>query len=217
MVGAAGSESYVWFIDNDYDMLYNYSLPLSDSTYLYTEMYLPTSFSTYDFAHEGAANETGDFWLATDHYDSPIRSYDDSGDLMYASDVLPSVRGMAYSSSGSHRYLWVSNPDDNMIYQLDLDPVGVEAPQTGPVEPVTLVCSENPFHGSVSFSGTGFGPNAVIEIYDLAGRRVLEADFRGSFVWNGRAEDGEAVPSGLYYARVRDRAGRTEKASVVRL
>ncbi|HEX7880472.1 MAG TPA: FG-GAP-like repeat-containing protein [Candidatus Eisenbacteria bacterium] len=53
----------------------------------------------------------------------------------------------------------------------------------------------------------------MLEIFDVLGRRVrridvsLEATPAGTIVWNGRGEDGRPAASGLYFARLADRAG----------
>lgn len=81
----------------------------------------------------------------------------------------------------------------------------------GTVPPLRLVVRPNPTAGPVGFFGslpaseTG---TAVIEIYDVAGKRVMRAEglprqLEFSFVWDGRNESGGSVAAGVYFARLR--------------
>jgi hypothetical protein len=218
--GAAGSSTTVYFLGSSNNRIY-YESPLPTGTTEDPEEggYVQTSLTTFDIAREGDANSgPGDIWVASDHADSPIRSYNMAGTLTCALDLVPIVRGMAFSSSGGHRYVWASNPLNSTIYQIDLDAgTGVGEATTEPVIPGTVTVSENPFVESVSIIGSGFGSDAVIEIFDVYGRRIRESGFPGSFAWNGSDDQGAAVSPGVYYIRVHDASGRETRLSVVRL
>ena len=221
MGGVAGSSTTVYFLGNNNKIYYESPLPTSSTEDPEEGGYVQTSLITWDIAREGDANgksATGDLWVATDHVDSPIRAYSTSGTLTHASDILPDARGMAFSSSGGHRYLWVSNPQDNRIYQIDLDgTTGVGESSIETIHQGKISAGTNPFYGSVAISGNGFNSDAVIEIFDVSGHAVAEDTFNGSYIWNGCGQGGVPVPHGVYYARVHDSSGRQSLVSLVKL
>jgi thiol-disulfide isomerase/thioredoxin len=101
---------------------------------------------------------------------------------------------------------------------LDMDLVPVEDHR--PVRPYLAtapLASPNPFNPqtAIRFEVGGQTPTPLrVDVYDLVGRRVRSL-FRGEvrpgpqrLVWDGRADDGAAVASGLYVARV-EVAGQT--------
>lgn len=210
MVGAGGNANNLFIVDDDYTVLSN-TVPLPDSTFAPTYMYMTYYGTTYDIAYEGYGNGTGDIWFATSEATSPIRAYNTSGTLTYATDILPSVRGLAFYADGGQRYLWASCPGDGKLYLILLDPTGIEDEQEGAV-PVELSSSINPFCSSTVLTGEGFASGAVLEVFDVSGRKVLEAPFQGMFLL-----DGDAVPAGLYVARVTDPAGASARLSLTKL
>lgn len=135
----------------------------------------------------------GLIWVACDGTDSPVKAYSTAGvltDMIPGAVVENAARGVAFESEN---ILWVSNPDTDKLYRIDLS-LGIG----GGVEPaVDLRASSNPFSSDVTISGAGFGDGASIEIFDMTGRRVAEAGFDGSYTWNGAD-----VPSGAYVVRV---------------
>ncbi len=97
------------------------------------------------------------------------------------------------------------------------------APEPQPVVPpqASLTACPNPFNPvtHLRLSVPAAGP-AEVAIFDVQGRRV-RALFAGvwsagaqDLVWDGRADDGRQVPSGLYLARLRA-AGTTTTARLV--
>lgn len=135
-------------------------------------------------------------WVACDGADSPVKAYNTSGvlvNMIPGSVVENAARGMAFESES---ILWVSNPDTDKLYKIDLS-LGISE-EGGWVEPaVDLRASSNPFSSSVTISGTGFGDGAMLEIFDMTGRMVVESPFDGSYTWNGAD-----VPCGAYVVRV---------------
>ncbi len=145
-------------------------------------------------------------WVACDGADSPVKAYTTSGALI---DMIPgalvenAARGVAFESEN---ILWVSNPDTDKLYRIDLS-LGIG----GGAEPaIDLRASSNPFSSDVTISGAGFGDGATLEIFDMTGRRVAEAGFDGSYTWNGAD-----VPSGAYVVRVGDE-GTLDTISLIR-
>lgn len=181
--------------------------------------YVPTSLLTYDIAYQDEAFDRSfnDIWVATDHADSPIRSYNMAGTLTYACDLVEYVKGIAYSYEFDNHFIWVSNPSNDMIYKIALTTTGV-GDEGGPaVEALAVSTSSNPFSASVTFTATGLTGEATIEIYDMMGRAVTESTFSGSFTWDGRASTGEEVPSGVYLTKVSDPSGQSAFLTVSRL
>jgi len=98
-------------------------------------------------------------------------------------------------------------------FQLDGQIIHVATGITGreTVPSLCLVVRPNPAGGPVTFLGALPASESgmpVVEIYDVAGKRVMhtEGPARGlqfSFVWDGRDERGERVAAGVYFARLR--------------
>lgn len=211
MVGAGGNANTLFIVDDDYTVLSN-TVPLPDSAYAPTYMYMTYYGTTYDIAYEGYGNDgTGDIWFATNDATSPIKAYNTSGTITYATDIIPSVRGLAFYSDGGQRYLWASCPGDGKIYLILLDPTGIGEDE-GAAVTLSLAASVNPFEGMTTLTGTGFSPGALLEIFDVSGRKVLEAPFSETFVLSGAS-----VPAGIYVARVTDPSGAAARLAITRL
>jgi len=61
-----------------------------------------------------------------------------------------------------------------------------------------VILSPNPFLGSLTITGTGFGSVVNITICDMSGRIVRTAQTEGNFIWSGNSESGESLPNGVY-------------------
>ncbi len=80
-----------------------------------------------------------------------------------------------------------------------------------PLPPAEVSCSPNPFNPATTISFTA-SPGSLIEVvvFSIAGKRIhtrtvmSSADGTGSVVWNGRADSGRPVASGIYAAAVFD-------------
>ena len=177
--------------------------------------YVAPGLNTYDIAFENEGLDSmNDIWVATDQSDSPIRAYNPTGTLTYACDAVENVRGLAFSFNEGHRYLWASNPVDGMIHQIDLDPTGIGGGVGGGIGSHEIEASSNPVTGAVTFTGSGFGGDAVIEVYNVAGNLVLSESFDGSFTWHRSDGHGSTVPAGVYLIVARDGSGCSASLAV---
>ena len=88
----------------------NYIIGEPPWTYL---MFAITFDPIYDIAYQ-----EGDIWMAHDSESEPVRRYDTSGTIVdfLPAELIPSAAGLALDPSG---YLWVSDPDADMIYKVD--------------------------------------------------------------------------------------------------
>ncbi len=148
----------------------------------------------YDIGYSGSY-----VWVANDAADSPVRAFNTAGTPVNAipgSIIGNAARGVDFESA---TLMWVSNPNNDKIYKIDLS-VGVGEGQGAEV-PAGLAAGPNPFTASVTIEGGGFGRGAVVTIFDMQGRSVMEEAFPGVFVW-----DASGVPPGPYFARVTDGA-----------
>jgi len=77
----------------------------------------------------------------------------------------------------------------------------------------------NPFGVSTTVAydvGTG-GGRVKVQVFDLSGRLVAtlvdgtEGEGRHAVTWDGRAEDGRLLPSGVYFCRLETPAGKSEQ------
>lgn len=205
---------------DDNKIYYETPLPMSGNEDPSEGGSLPSGLGTFDIARQGDPNSRvtpGDLWAATDHPDSPIRAYNPSGVLTYASDVLDDCRGMAFGPLGGTDYLWVSHPGEGSIYQLAVPETGVAGSGRARAGQMPLTASSNPFRGSVTLSWSGDCRGAVLEVFDLSGRRVFAAPFDGSADWSGAAAAGRPLPAGVYVARVRNHMGETAAIRLTRL
>lgn len=103
----------------------------------------------------------------------------------------------------------------------DLEPLA-GAPLTPLPEAIGMSIAPNPTRGEaqVSFRLAEAGP-AHVRLYDLGGRAVRSLH-RGplpagahTLAWDGRDDAGNAVPAGIYWARVESRLGASQKRLVV--
>ncbi|MCP4634377.1 MAG: T9SS type A sorting domain-containing protein [candidate division Zixibacteria bacterium] len=74
-----------------------------------------------------------------------------------------------------------------------------------PVEISVMSNYPNPFNSNttIKFSGSGIVRNSVINIYSINGSKVRELALSksGDAAWDGCDENGNTVPSGIYFAR----------------
>lgn len=146
--------------------------------------------------HDIAFLSGGGVWIARDNADSPVIAYNASGVVtgFIGGSVISAARGLAVDTEG---HIWASNPDNDMIYQIDVT-TGTAGGHSSSMEPRTIAVSENPFAGSVLITGSGF-TDAQIQVFDVFGRTVESAQFSGSYLWNA-----QSVSPGIYFARVSD-------------
>ncbi|MCK5116861.1 MAG: T9SS type A sorting domain-containing protein [Candidatus Aegiribacteria sp.] len=225
MTGVGGNGSNVYMAGNKTstsgpEMIARcYPLPLSDATISFaTYINQINSVNIFDIAYDGDANGVGEIWAATDDSDSPVKCYASTGypSMAFPGSLISAARGIAFYSEGALDYVWVSNPDDNKISLVSVDPTGIEGGSHALGE-IVLSSSMNPFCESVTITATGVSENATVEIYDVTGRSILSSSFNGTFHWNGHGSDGAIVPGGYYCIRVLDTDGWTATLSIVKL
>ena len=167
----------------------------------------------YDIAFQEAG---GSIWMATDNATSPVSCYEQtSGGILVSLPasigIGSSCRGLAFET-GSSQYLWVSNNTTDELYRVDLGTGTGEEHSAGLEGISSLTCDRNPFIGSVVLQGQGFGPGAMLEIFDAAGRLVLEHPFQGSYTWDATSE-----PVGSYFAVIRNQQGQADVLRLISL
>jgi len=196
-----------------------YPLPLTSALSFATYINEIDPVDIFDIAYDGEANGSGEIWAATDDADSPVKCYAASGSASYAIDgsLISAARGMAFYTEGTTDCIWVSNPDDDRIYLVDIYGTGMEGEGSPSIDRITLSASCNPFSAAVTISSAAALDDAVIEVFDISGRNVLESSFNGSFNWNACNPEGIEVPAGHYCVRVRDADGRSGVLNVVKL
>lgn len=218
MTGLGSSSSYVYGLGVDASTLKKTVEKYSLSGYIQSGPYLFEYVEVdpfYDMAFEGG-DAAGDIWMACDDATSPIKAFDTNGKLTYAiyDTVIPAAHGLCFESD---RYLWASNIYDDEIYRIDLEPVGVGGSASSPIEgAVTLRSSANPFQSSVVLSATGIDTGRL-EIFDLAGRKIISKRFQGSFTWDGRGSSGSPVEAGPYLVRVTYGSERSVTTKLLKL
>ena len=137
-------------------------------------------------------------WVARDEPDSPILRYNTSGVLTgyVMGTTVPAAAGLAIDPEG---FLWVSDPENDKIYKLDVT-TAIGESSGSVVEQVTVVSAINPITSVGMISTTGYGDNACVEVYDIRGRIIHTGNIEsGGFLWDA-LED----PVGAYAVRVSD-------------
>lgn len=145
----------------------------------------------YDIAYS-----TAGVWVARDESDSPIICYNTSGAVTgyVLGTTVPSAAGLAIDPSG---YLWVSDPENDKIYKLDIttsiSETAVEIQGQNPIFPAA-----NPFQSIAVVNAGGYPDGAAVEIFDIRGRLVYTGSVsNGLFSWNASAD-----PAGTYMIKV---------------
>ena len=111
------------------------------------------------------------------------------------SSLVPSAEGLTIDDDG---YLWASDNISGKIYKIDPAGTGIAEGNVQGIEEVAVILSPNPFSGTLTITGTGFGPGANITIFDSAGRIVRTMQTEGSFIWTGTDDSGIMLPDGVY-------------------
>lgn len=99
--------------------------------------------------------------------------------------------------------------------------VGVE-PAVSVRGGLSLAVAPNPSRGAAVVTWSGARDDVRFEVLDARGRRVASgsagAGGTSRWTWNGRGDDGIALPAGMYFVRARDAAGRlaSTRVSLVR-
>jgi uncharacterized protein len=98
-------------------------------------------------------------------------------------------------------------------------------PSTIPVQPTLLPCAPHPFRAGAEATTVEFilpfATAAHLEVFDITGRRVaalLDADLEPGthrLPWDGRDDDGAALPSGVYLLRLRTPRGQQTQTMVL--
>jgi hypothetical protein len=121
-----------------------------------------------------------------------------------------------------HLANWIWSGQQNLIAKTHpiVRTVPVVGSETGRTQrTVALESSPNPFRESVSIRQVGGWNEAPLglSVYDVTGRRIRElAPAPESVTWDGRDENGRAVPAGVYFVRARQGV-RAENLRVVKL
>ncbi len=185
---------------------YSASGSIQSGPYLFQPIGLPVF---YDIGYKD-----GNIWYACDDSDSPVKAFSTSGALVdyVMASVIPAANGLCLEDD--QQYMWVSDLHADNLYRVNLSPTGIEQGETATA--LELGVSMNPFFSSVTIHGEGFGQDAVLEIFDLSGRKAFEAPFQGNVTWSGSDSGGRSVPSGVYVVVVRD-AEHTESFNLTRL
>ncbi|RKZ03199.1 hypothetical protein DRQ25_17950 [Candidatus Fermentibacteria bacterium] len=156
----------------------------------------------------------GNIWYACGNSTAPVKAFSTSGVLVdsISDSVIPSAQGLCFEND---QFLWASNIYTDELYRINLDPTGIEEEEIQ--NTLSLVSSNNPFTSSVTVQGTGFSEAAVLEIFDIMGRKVYTASFNDSHIWDGLDMNGNQVPSGTYTAFVRDELSEGVSLRLLRL
>ncbi|MFO7627540.1 MAG: T9SS type A sorting domain-containing protein [Candidatus Fermentibacteraceae bacterium] len=193
MTGACFDSNFIYILGTNYSgapVVARFTTAGAVSSYMTLFPGLGTGY------HDVAFLSGGGVWIARDNADSPIIAYNTSGAVTgyIEGSVISAARGLAIDSEG---HIWASNPDNDMIYQIDVI-TGTAEGHSSSITPRTLTLSENPFAGSVLITGSGFS-DAHIQVFDVFGRTVESAPFSHSYLWNA-----QSVSPGIYFARVSD-------------
>lgn len=158
----------------------------------------------------------GQLWYAAEDASEPVQVFLSNGTKVFSisSSVIPRAHGMTFDDDG---YLWVSDAEADLIYQIDLDPVGISGQTCSPIPEAMIRPSLNPFSSSVSFELSGFNGMASFRVLDMSGRMVTELQAGEQLLWDGTDRYGISVPPGVYVIFAEDAAGTSASTRLVRL
>jgi hypothetical protein len=199
VTGLSAENQFLYLGSRAQNRCYRYYLPGITGRYNYSY------FTGFSNSRDLVKTPDNLIWVASDNASMPLACYDTGNTRVdyILNDLVPYARGVAMDPDG---YLWVSDIVNDVIYKIDLSE-GVE----GEGSTLSLTPSANPFMGSVSIQGTGFGQNATVSIFDLNGRMVDSGQFDGDYTWNA------ATGNGVYFVVVRDELGNYETLELVKL
>lgn len=90
------------------------------------------------------------------------------------------------------------------------DPTSIEVSPLLPINTVTVTAYPNPFNSSCAIKMKGGEqPYYELAIYDMLGRKIKSArvinnlSSESIYMWHGDNDNGDGVPSGVYFARVK--------------
>jgi len=97
---------------------------------------------------------------------------------------------------------------------------GAEEVKLKQIKKTKIVVYPNPTRGQISIRFSTSGDKTEIKIYDNAGklvRRLFRVNGTGEFnvYWDRRDDEGNTVPAGAYFIRVKDSDGFFEKKIVI--
>lgn len=169
-----------------------------------------------DIDFHDIAYRDGQLWYAVDDASEPVQVFLSNGTKVFSisSSVIPRAHGMTFDADG---YLWVSDAEADLIYQIDLDPVGISGQTCSPMREATILPSHNPFSSSVSFELTGFNGVTRFRVLDMSGRVVTELQAEEQLLWDGTDGYGRNAPSGVYVIVAEDDTGSRASTRLVRL
>jgi hypothetical protein len=133
----------------------------------------------------------------------------ETGVIIDTIPFLPSVRlhsgglfvaGVADLFFFDETYMWVLKGG---VLEFSANSVTTEMAPAG----ITLNASPNPFNATVSFSWTALSQPRSLEIYNVLGQPVRTYDLvgnrtSGTLSWDGTDQQGRALASGVYLARL---------------
>lgn len=158
----------------------------------------------------------GQIWYAAEDASEPVQVFLSNGTKVFSisSSVIPRAHGMTFDDDG---YLWVSDAEADLIYQIDLDPVGISGQSCSPMPEPMILPSLNPFSSSVSFELTGFNGVRCFRVLDMSGRMVTELQAGEQLLWDGTDNYGRNAPPGVYIIVAEDDTGARASTRLVRL
>ncbi len=146
-------------------------------------------------------------WLSEDPTSGTIAP----GDSVQV-EVLVDTMSCPGDSASAYLVILSNDPDENpMVVEVSLtidgDLTGVSFDQSLPTHFDLVQNAPNPFNPSTSiaFDVPGEGSSITLQIFDIRGRLVAtlargyQPAGRKTITWDGRAQDGRKMPSGVYY------------------
>ena len=102
----------------------------------------------------------------------------------------------------------------DVVWSFTTTRTGTLAVDLPPSRALRLAASPNPSRGPLNFSlesaASGYDALELLDVTGRVGRRLASgstAPGRGNVRWDGRDDSGQRMPAGLYFARMRSRAG----------
>lgn len=169
-------------------------------------------------------SELDDIYVASNDSACIYRIDPATGDVELVASGFSNLTHCCLEIDPVGRRLWAADNFYNRIYEFCLEgAVGVEQAHEGELRSGVLRVYPNPANPAVVIEfGLGVRALVKLDVFDASGRRVrslLHGEFPEGVhkaLWDGTAENGRAVASGVYFVKL-EASGRTEVGRIVLL
>lgn len=150
-------------------------------------------------------------------YDQRARLLDMEAQAISLPDSNVIISPVSVYPTGQNSFFAVNSGDWVHVYRL-VEPSSVTPDVQAPDAPLRLSVYPNPFRGQLGIELKDSAPGqAIVEVFDLRGRRVRSLTPAGdsAWTWDGRDDKGQRLASGVYVIRASSGGQSTVRKAVL--